>query len=102
MAMRLEGWAKGQRHVFAFPRRNFTQALRIHRPSKTEGAGNAGYIGVPAASYANEKAYELVTTGQPNDPAFPARWFTVSFVLSLAIGLFCHHPRRNALALSPR
>ena len=27
---------------------------------------------------------------------------TASFALSLVIGLCCHHPRRNALTLSPR
>ena len=35
------------------------------------------------------------------DPAFPARTvLTVSFVLSLVIGLFCYHTPRNAKALS--
>jgi hypothetical protein len=29
----------------------------------------------PAASHAAKKARELVTTGTPNIPAFPARWF---------------------------
>jgi len=44
-----------------------------------------------------KKAHELVTTGQPNDPAFPARLvLTVSFVLFLVIGLSCHHHRRDA------
>src|SRR6478752_5960418 len=28
----------------------------------------------PAASYAVKKAYEFVTTGTPNNPAFPAQW----------------------------
>ena len=37
-----------------------------------------------------------------NDPAFPARLvLTVSFVLSPAIGLFCHRPRCDASASSP-
>jgi hypothetical protein len=35
------------------------------------------------------KRHELVTTGPPNDPAFPARLvLTASFVLSPATGLF--------------
>src|SRR3954463_1971041 len=37
----------------------------------------------------NKKAYELVTTGKPDDPAFPhAMVLTVSFVISSVIGLF--------------
>jgi hypothetical protein len=40
------------------------------------------------------KARKQVTTGSPNIPAFPARMvLTVSFLLSLVIGLDCHHPR---------
>src|SRR3954466_15814740 len=36
----------------------------------------------------NKKAYELVTTGRPDDPAFPhAVVLTVSFVISPVIGL---------------
>jgi hypothetical protein len=36
----------------------------------------------------NKKAYELVTTGRPDDPAFPhAMVLTVSFVISPVIGL---------------
>src|SRR3954471_1457229 len=39
----------------------------------------------------NKKAYELVTTGRPDDPAFPhAMVLTVSFVISPVIGLVCH------------
>ena len=43
-----------------------------------------------------KKAHELVTTGQPNNPAFPARLvLTVSFALSPVIGLSCHCHRRR-------
>src|SRR3954449_854175 len=39
----------------------------------------------------SKKAYELVTTGRPDDPAFPhAMVLTVSFVISPVIGLCCH------------
>src|SRR4051812_17221726 len=45
----------------------------------------------------SKKAYELVTTGKPDDPAFPhAVVLTVSFVISPVIGLCCH--RRFACA----
>jgi hypothetical protein len=47
-----------------------------------------------------KKAYELVTASfAENVPAFPARMvLTVSFVVSLVIGLSCHHRRRDHLA----
>src|SRR4051812_47641810 len=39
----------------------------------------------------SKKAYELVTTGRPDEPAFPhAMVLTVSFVISPVIGLCCH------------
>src|SRR3954467_13481437 len=39
----------------------------------------------------SKKAYELVTTGRPDDPAFPHTMvLTVSFVISPVIGLVCH------------
>src|SRR3954453_22478867 len=45
----------------------------------------------------SKKAYELVTTGRPENPAFPhAMVLTVSFVISPVIGLCCH--RRFACA----
>src|SRR4051794_5178535 len=45
----------------------------------------------------NKEAYELATTGKPDDPAFPhAMVLTVSFVISPVIGLVCH--RRSACA----
>jgi hypothetical protein len=68
--------------------------------AKTEGAGKAGCQAAPAARA------QKSTRGSHHrfdriDPAFPARMvLTVSFVLSLVIGLFCHHTSRNAKALS--
>ena len=51
----------------------------------------------PQPRVRKEKAHELVTTGAPNDPAFPARMvLTVSFVLSPVNGLCCHRPLRDA------
>jgi hypothetical protein len=41
-----------------------------------------------------KKAHEQVTTGPPVHAGIPcAMVLTASFVLSLVIGLFCHHPR---------
>src|SRR3954447_6964793 len=48
----------------------------------------------------NKKAYELVTTGKPDDPAFPhAMVLTVSFVISPVIGLVCHRRFASAAKL---
>src|SRR5436305_3179497 len=50
----------------------------------------------------NKKAYELVTTGRPDDPAFPhAMVLTVSFVISPVIGLCCHRRFASAQNLTP-
>jgi hypothetical protein len=45
------------------------------RPETKEGAGNAGRSTAPAASCVKWKTHELVTTGTPNIPTFPAQWF---------------------------
>ena len=51
----------------------------------------------PQPRMQSKKAYELVTTGEPDTPAFPhAVVLTVSFVISPVIGLCCH--RRFACA----
>src|SRR4051794_33635335 len=49
-----------------------------------------------------KKAYELVTTGKPDDPAFPhAMVLTVSFVISPVIGLCCHRRFASEQSLTP-
>jgi hypothetical protein len=50
----------------------------------------------------NEKHASIVTTGSPKRSDIPcAMVLTVSFVLSLVTGLYCHHRQRNAHALLP-
>jgi hypothetical protein len=44
-----------------------------HPPSKEEGVGNAGCMAAPMARL-QQKKQAAVTTGQPYQPAFPARW----------------------------
>jgi cytochrome c biogenesis protein ResB len=88
------------RHTFTLSPRVPRELIKIPALT-TKGAGNAGGSNTPAASRADKKAHEFVTTGLPNDPGIPrAMVLTVSFVVSLVIGLCCHHPRRNASALS--
>src|SRR3954447_20688488 len=56
-----------------------------------EGRGECRVPTHPQPRMQNKKAYELVTTGKPDDPAFPhAMVLTVSFVISSVIGLCCH------------
>src|SRR4051812_41038983 len=46
----------------------------------------------PQPRVQNKKAHELVTTVTPGSPGIPrAMVLTVSFALSLATGLCCHH-----------
>src|SRR3954453_18576310 len=62
-----------------------------------EGRGECRVPTHPQPRMQNKKAYELVTTGKPEYPAFPhATVLTVSFVISPVIGLCCH--RRFACA----
>src|SRR3954454_23284716 len=66
-------------------------------PFPWEGRGECRVPTHPQPRMQNKKAYELVTTGRPDDPAFPhAMVLTVSFVISPVIGLCCH--RRFACA----
>jgi len=45
----------------------------------------------------NKKHGSQETTGSTGQlPAFPARWFTAYFALSLVTGLFCHHHPQDA------
>src|SRR3954454_763918 len=62
-----------------------------------EGRGECRVPTHPQPRMQSKKAYELVTTGRPDDPAFPhAMVLTVSFVISPVIRLVC--PRRFACA----
>src|SRR3954447_22249427 len=75
-------------HVGILTARMRPSCARILRLSMRRAWGMPG-ADAPAASHANKKAYELVTTGKPDDPAFPhAVVLTVSFVISPVIGLF--------------
>src|SRR3954454_15503980 len=66
-------------------------------PFPREGRGECRVPTHPQPRMQSKKAYELVTTGKPDDPAFPhAVVLTVSFVISPVIGLCCH--RRSACA----
>jgi len=60
----------------ASPPRRLSRAsfAQTSNPPRSEGAGNAGCQAHPQPRMRKSKAYELVTTGQPNDPAFPAQW----------------------------
>jgi|SRR4051794_14210383 hypothetical protein len=60
-------------------------------PFPREGRGECRVPTHPQPRMQSKKAYELVTTGKPDDPAFPhAVVLTVSFVISPVIGLDCH------------
>src|SRR3954451_7774101 len=64
-----------------------------------EGRGECRVPTHPQPRMQSKKAYELVTTGRPDDPAFPhAMVLTVSFVISPVIGLVCH----RRLAVDPQ
>jgi hypothetical protein len=63
--------------------------MHQHRPSKIEGAGNAGCSPHPQPRTQSKKAYEQFTTGTPKHSGIPrAMVLTASFELSLVIGAF--------------
>jgi hypothetical protein len=65
---------------------------------RNKGAGKAGCLTAPAASRASEKSTRVIPPQvRPDQSGFPrAMVLTVSFELSLVIGLCCHHHRRDA------
>jgi len=52
------------------------------RPLEARGHRECRCTNAPAASCANKKAHELVTTGTPKHPAFPVRWSCGLYALS--------------------
>src|SRR3954467_3877181 len=84
-------------YTFAFSRRECARGVREFSAFPREGRGECRVPTHPQPRMQSKKAYELVTTGKPDDPAFPhAMVLTVSFVISPVIGLVCH--RRFASA----
>jgi hypothetical protein len=68
-----------------------------------KGVGNAGRAMRPQPRMQNEKAHECRHHGRAEITRHSRTRvvLTVSFALSLVTGLFCHHRKRNAQALSP-
>src|SRR3954451_23218286 len=84
-------------HTSAFSRRECVRGVQELSAFPMEGRGECRVPTHPQPRMQSKKAYELVTTGKPDDPAFPhAVVLTVSFVISPVIGLCCH--RRFACA----
>ena len=86
---------EGNEHDRAFPRRNHARVLLISFTlqcrGRREGQASADACGPPAQKNAGGRYHRYSRT----DPAFPARSvLTVSFVLSLGIGLSCPHRSR--------
>ena len=61
------------RHEHAFSRL-MRPSFKEHSP-RIEGAGKAGYAMRTRSLAWCKKTRELVTTGSPANPAFPAQWF---------------------------
>src|SRR4051812_19088944 len=75
-------------HTSASSRRECVRVVREFSAFPMEGRGECRVPTHPQPRMQSKKAYELVTTGKPDDPAFPhAMVLTVSFVISPVIGL---------------
>src|SRR3954451_14260095 len=78
-------------HTSASSRRECVRVVREFSAFPMERRGECRVPTHPQPRMQSKKAYELVTTGKPDDPAFPhAMVLTVSFVISPVIGLCCH------------
>src|SRR3954470_4992342 len=89
-------------HASAFSRREGVRGVREFSAFHWEGRGECRVPTHPQPRMKSKKAYELVTTGRPDDPAFPhAMVLTVSFVISPVIGLCCHRRFASAQNLTP-
>src|SRR3954454_2159360 len=91
--MRLVAWIPHglASYTFAFSRRECARGVREFSAFPREGRGECRVPTHPQPRMQSKKAYELVTTGRPDDPAFPHTMvLTVSFVISPVIGLVCH------------
>src|SRR4051812_4513809 len=94
--------AVGQSHTSAFSRRECVRGVRGFPPFPWEGRGECRVPTHPQPRMQSKKAYELVTTGKPDDPAFPhAMVLTVSFAISPVIGLVCHRRFASEQSLTP-
>src|SRR4051794_20310913 len=93
----IKGHTSTATHTSAFSRRECVRGVKTICAFPMEGRGECRVPTHPQPRMQSKKAYELVTTGKPDDPAFPhAVVLTVSFVISPVIGLCCH--RRFACA----
>src|SRR4051795_7455675 len=87
-------------HTSAFSRREGVRGVREFSAFHWEGRGECREPTHPQPRMQSKKAYELVTTGKPDYPAFPhAMVLTVSFVISPVIGLSCHRRLASAAKL---
>jgi hypothetical protein len=67
----------------AFPRRERTRVLHRRCPSEDQKAqGMPGACSTRSLACESVKHTSKLTTGTPNDPAFPARWFYGLYVFS--------------------
>ena len=89
-------------HTSPSPRRFCTRAVATSSSlGKSEGAGNAGRSSAPVVL--REENTQGFATGSPKTFRHSLRdGLTVSFVVSLVIGLSCHHPRSRCASIVTR
>ena len=82
--------ASNSGYAIAFSRHDLPEVC-IRRPSKTEGAGNAGCALHPAVSCAKSCVKNTHTSiqGSGEHPTFPAQWLYGLYALAPEIWLYC-------------
>src|SRR5580698_2623277 len=96
------GMTAGAQTYPGIPATEFRPGCQKSLAPKIEGAGKAGCRADTHSPVCKIKSTRVSRHRCAGTSGFPcAMVLTVSFVLSLVIGLCCHHRQRNAQALSP-
>ncbi len=79
-------------HALAISRRDSARVLQNSSPSPSRGRREHRMLAAPASLACKRNALLRTqeTTGQPEQPAFPAQWFDGLYAFSPVSGLFSH------------
>ena len=89
------GHDSGVLQAIAFSRHRVPESCFSYHPQKNRGRRECRMQAAPMARL-QQKTQAVVTTGQPNSPAFPARWFTAYTCSPRCAGLFSHRRARKS------
>ncbi len=83
-------------HVSAVPRRVHARVLQINWPSKNRRGRRECRVMTSPMVRLQQKSRRQSPQVRPDQPAFPARWFTAYIAISSGTGLSCPRRQRDA------